>query len=143
MRSSNMFVLRGRTTADIELKQAGDIPVCNFSIAVDRPYRKGKDRETDFIYLTAYRSTAEFLANYVSKGTMIGVCGEIRTRQWEDQEGNRKSRTDLIVEEVEFAGQKQGSSEETDSRPETPTPKSKTSAPIDVDADDVDDELPF
>ena len=137
MRSSNMFILRGRTTADIELKQSGDLTYCNFSVAVDRPYRKDKERETDFIYLTAYRGTAEFLANYVGKGTMIGVTGEIRTRTWED-DGQKRSRTDFIVDEVEFAGPKQSSD-----APSTPAkqsaPKTK-SAPVDEDADD---DLPF
>lgn len=136
MRSSNMFVLRGRTTADIELKQAGDIPVCNFSIAVDRPYRKDKERETDFIYLTAYRAKAEFLANYVSKGTMIGVTGEIRTRKWEDKDGNNRTSTDFIVDEIEFAGPKSNGTSANDGA------SVATAAPATSFADD-DNDLPF
>lgn len=141
MRSSNMFVLRGRTTADIELKQAGDVSVCNFSLAVDRPYRKDKETETDFIYLTAYRHTAEFLANHVSKGTMVGVSGEIRVRTWEDQEGNKRSRVDLVVDDVEFAGPKHSRNEDSASPVKQSASRAK-SAPANI-HDDADDELPF
>lgn len=139
MRNSNLFTLRGRTTADIELKKTGnDIPVCNFTLAVDRPYRKDKDKETDFMYVTAYRNTAEFVSKYVPKGTMIAVSGEIRMHTWE-QEGQRRSRVDLIAEDVEFAGPKQsGSSSEGDTER---TSSRAASAPVSVSAED--DVLPF
>ena len=108
MRNSNMFTFRGRTTADIEVKQPGDFSVCNFTLAVDRPYRKDKERQTDFIRLVAYRNTADFLGKYVPKGTMIAVVGEVRTRSWEE-DGVKRYATDFVVEEVEFAETKGGS----------------------------------
>lgn len=114
MRNSNLFTLRGRTTADIVLKYtANEVPFCNFTLAVDRAYRKDAQRETDFFYLTAYRGTAEFLARNASKGAALGVSGELRVRQWEDEQGNHRSHVDLIVDDVEFAGAKQRTGEET------------------------------
>ncbi len=102
MRSANMFVFRGRTTADIDVKQVGDFSVCEFSLAVDRPYRKDKEKETDFFNLTAYRNTADFLSKYVPKGTMIAVTGEARVKKWDDKEGNKRSKVEFVVEQVEL-----------------------------------------
>jgi single-strand DNA-binding protein len=137
MRNSNMFTLRGRTTADIEVKQPGDFSVCNFTLAVDRPYRKDKERQADFIRLVAYRGTANFLGKYVAKGTMIAVAGEIRTRSWEE-DGNKRYATDFVVEEVEFAETKGGVKYDD----EDTSAEKTTSAPAASD-DDSSDELPF
>ena len=137
MRNSNMFTLRGRTTADIEVKQTNDFSVCNFTLAVDRPYRKDKERQADFIRLVAYRATADFLGKYVPKGTMIAVAGEIRTRSWEE-DGAKRYATDFVAESVEFAEPKGGAkSDSGDGSTETPV-----SAPAAADPDS-DDFLPF
>lgn len=136
MRNSNFFTLRGRTCNDIELKQTNDFSVCNFKLAVDRPYRKDKERETDFFYVTAYRSSAEFMAKYVQKGTMIAVTGELRVHNWED-DGLKKSRVELIAEQIEFAGPKASSSEDGVEKP-----MKKQAVPEDIEVDEPDD-LPF
>lgn len=141
MRNSNMFTLRGRTTADIEVKQPGDFSVCNFTLAVDRPYRKDKERQADFIRLVAYRGTADFLGKYVAKGTMIAVAGEIRTRSWEE-DGNKHYATDLVVEEVEFAETKGGAKNSSKTADEGETAARPASAPA-TEVDDSSDELPF
>jgi len=135
MRNSNLFTLRGRTTADIVLKHtANEVPFCNFTLAVDRAYRKDAQRETDFFYLTAYRGTAEFLARNTSKGTALGVSGELRVRQWEDEQGNHRSHVDLIADDVEFAGAKQRAGEET---------AKESGVSEDAAASQDDDDLPF
>lgn len=137
MSASNMFVLIGRTTKDIELKKtSNDTPFCNFTLAVDRPYRKNAERATDFIWLTAYGQTAEFLHSYVKKGTLIDVSGRIRVSPWEDPDGKPRSRTDLVVDDVEFVGPKGSgnSSHETEEA---------ASAPVDPEVDASSDELPF
>lgn len=140
MRSSNMVVLRGRTTSDIELlKTAGDTSYCVFKLAVDRPYRKGVDRKTDFIWLKAFRGNAEFLASYVGKGSLIGVTGEIRVNQWEE-DGEQRSRTEIIVDGVEFAGPKQNRDAQQDHPSANNDDKNNS---YDVMPDEEDDDLPF
>lgn len=132
MRASNLVVLRGRTTADVEVKvSSNDVHYCNFTLAVDRPYRKGEERETDFVYVTAYRSTADFMAKNVAKGTMIAITGEVRVRSWEDNDGKRRSRMEIVADQVEFSGPKTSKED---------TPK-ETAANIPDDGGD--DDLPF
>lgn len=106
MRSCNGVILRGRTTADVELlKTPNDISYCVFKIAVDRPYKKDVERKADFIYVKAFRGTAEFICEYVKKGTMIGVTGEIRVSEW-DNNGEHKYRMEIVADTIEFVGAK-------------------------------------
>ena len=137
MRYSNMFGFIGRTTADIELKQAGEIPMCEFTIAVDRPYRKDKEKETDFIRLKAFRAKAEFLSKHVAKGTLISAMGSVSTNSWEDKDGNKRYSTDFVVDDVEFVGPKNTGKTSDEGATEKPV-----STPAVAD-DDSSDELPF
>lgn len=97
----NKTILGGRLTSDVELKQTGTgISVCSFTIAVNR--KTGKDQQTDFIFCKAWRSTAEFICKYFHKGSPICVVGSIQTRSWTDNEGNKRSATDVVVDEAMF-----------------------------------------
>ena len=70
----NRVILMGRLTADPELrKTASDLSVTSFTLAVDRNYGKGADRQTDFINCVAWRQTAEFISRYFSKGRLMAV----------------------------------------------------------------------
>lgn len=137
MRHSNMFGFIGRTTADIELKQAGEVPMCEFTLAVNRPYRKDKEQEADFIRLKAFRNEAEFISKYVSKGALISAVGSVATSSWEDKEGNKRYGTDFVVSKVEFVGPKNNGKTSDEGAIEKPV-----SAPVVAD-DDSSDELPF
>lgn len=65
----NRIVLMGRLTRDPELRKTqSDTPVCSFSLAVDRDYKRDGEKETDFIDVVAWRSTAEFVSRYFAKG---------------------------------------------------------------------------
>ena len=87
----NRVTLMGRLVADPELRStASNLSVCSFRIAVDRDYKKGDQKETDFIDIVAWRSTAEFVANYFNKGRMIAVDGRLQIRPWEDKDGNKR-----------------------------------------------------
>jgi single-strand DNA-binding protein len=100
----NVVVLTGRLTADTELKTTSNgIPVCSFSIAVERPYRSGEERQTDFINIVAWRSSAEFVDKYFQKGQMIAVEGSIRTRRYEDSNGNKRTAFEVVADNVQFA----------------------------------------
>ena len=106
----NSVVLVGRLGKDIELKKtASDISFCNFSVAVDRGYKQGDERVTDWIDCTAWRSTAEFLAKFFHKGSMVGVTGSLEVRKWETDDGQKRSVTYVSVQNVSFVeGKKDG-----------------------------------
>lgn len=113
----NNVVLMGRLTKDPELKQTPQgISVAQFSLAVDRNYSKGEEKQTDFINITAWRSTADFVAKYFTKGQLVAVRGRLQTRQWQDQNGQKRYATDVVADEVFFA-ESRGKAEQTEENP--------------------------
>ena len=109
----NRVTLMGRLVADPELRStASNLSVCSFRIAVDRDYKKGDQKETDFIDIVAWRSTAEFVANYFNKGRMIAVDGRLQIRPWEDKDGNKRKAFEIVAESVHFAEPKKDKSNE-------------------------------
>lgn len=99
----NTVILSGRMTADPELKttQSG-VSVVSFCIAVQRKYKSGKDTETDFINIIAWRQTAEFIAKYFTKGSLIGIEGSIQTRKYEDRDGNNRTVFEVVANNAQF-----------------------------------------
>lgn len=109
----NSVCLMGRLTADPELKstQSG-VSVCNFRIAVDRTYTpKGQEKQTDFINIVTWRSTAEFVSRYFRKGQLVAVQGSIQTSQYTDRDGNKRTTFDVVADNVFFAEKKAESGE--------------------------------
>ena len=104
----NCIDLMGRLCADPELRMAnGDVAVTTFPIAVERDYKNQVgERETDFISIVAWRGTAEFIARNFSKGQMIAVTGRLQNRTWTDKDGNKKTVSEIIADNVYFAGPK-------------------------------------
>lgn len=104
----NKVLLIGRLVADPELKYTpSNVAVVAFKIAVDRSYQKqGEEKKTDFISCVAWRNTAEFVAKYFSKGQLINVVGELQTRDWVAMDGSKRWATEVIVDEVNFCGDK-------------------------------------
>ena len=101
----NRIILQGRLTREPELRQiAEDAVALNFSIACDRNYvdRVSGERETDFVDCVAYRTTAEFIAKYFTKGSMIIVEGQLRVRNWRDKDGFKRRTTEIRVENAYF-----------------------------------------
>lgn len=106
----NSINLTGRLTADVELKQTQNgVHVCSFRIAVKRPNVKD---ETDFINCTAWRSTAEFVARYFGKGSMIAVTGYLISRKYEDKNGNKRTDWEVVCDRCEFCDSKGSSTTE-------------------------------
>lgn len=107
----NVAVLMGRLVADPELRRTpNDIAVTSFTIAVDRSFVKaGTERQTDFIDIVAWRSTAEFICKYFGKGSMIAVQGSIQTRSYEDKNGNKRKAVEIVANEVSFTASKRES----------------------------------
>lgn len=109
----NLVVLTGRLTADPELKTTTNgTNVTTFSIAVERRYRSGEDRQTDFINIVAWQKTAEFITKYFKKGNLIGIEGSIQTRRYQDKNGNNRTAFEVIANNVQFVESKRESGAE-------------------------------
>ena len=105
----NHIVLMGRLTRDPELRRTGSgVAVASFSIAVDRDFgsRDGGEKETDFIDIVAWRSTAEFVSKYFTKGRMAVVSGRLQIRNWNDKEGNKRRSAEVVADNVYFGDSK-------------------------------------
>ena len=131
----NKIFIMGRLTRDPELRRTqSGTAVTSFSLAVDRDYKsQSGERETDFIDVVAWRSTAEFAAKYLDKGRMAAVTGSLQGRSWEDKDGNKRRSMEVLADSLYFADSKR---EET------------TGRVVDVSADDFqevedDGDLPF
>ena len=100
----NKAILNGRLTKAPELKQTQNgKSVCGFTIAVDR----SRDREkTDFIPIVAWGKTAEFVNQWFGKGDLNSIVGRIEVRNYDDKNGNKRTATEIIAEEVLFGGSK-------------------------------------
>lgn len=112
----NKVILGGRLTADPELKQTtGGKPVTAFSVAVNRRFAKpGEQRATDFINCVAWGTNAEFISRYFRKGSCICIVGNLQVRTWNDQNGQKRYTTEVIVDEANFvdsASESKGSSD--------------------------------
>lgn len=105
----NNITLMGRLTRDPELRYTtiGNIPVCSFTLAVDRD-AKSQDgsRSTDFIPCHAWRNTAEFIGKYFVKGQMATATGRLETGNYIDKDGNKRTSFGINVNSVYFADSK-------------------------------------
>ena len=107
----NNIVLVGRTTKTIELKQnKNGTYYVQFTLAVNRPYKDEQDgQQADFITCVAWNKTAETIANYVLKGTMIGVEGRLQVRNYENEAGVRQYLSEVLVNRFTFLESKKSS----------------------------------
>ena len=139
----NLVVLTGRLTADPELKTTPNgTSVTTFSIAVDRRYRSGEERQTDFINIVAWRQSAEFITKYFKKGNLIGIEGSIQTRRYQDKNGNNRTAFEVVVNNVQFVENKRDSGAPMGDS----APASFSNADVNDFADlgdATDDDLPF
>lgn len=103
----NNIVFQGRLTRDPELKITDSgISVTKFTVAVDRDYRNGDEKQTDFIDCVAFRGTADFTHKYFSKGRMILVSGQLYSRKWQDKNGNNRVSWEVTAQNVYFGDSK-------------------------------------
>ena len=131
----NKIILHGRLTRDPELKQTqSGVSVCNFTVAVDRWHKSGEDSIADFIDCTAWRGLGDMIGKYFHKGKEILLDGELHIDKWEDNEGNKKSRPKVQVNNVDFCGNKSSNGETNHKPTENITP---------VLEEIPDDSLPF
>jgi single-strand DNA-binding protein len=101
--SFNRVVLAGNLTRDPELRFTNDgIPVCSFGLAVNRV--RSRSEEVDFFDISAWRELGETVANYKKKGDPILLEGRLQYRTWEAQDGSKRSKVDVVADNVQFLG---------------------------------------
>lgn len=100
----NKVTLIGNLTRDPELSETGSgVAFCRFSVAVARRFANADgERETDFFNVTAWRGQAENCAKYLQKGNKVAIVGSLQNRSYEDKNGNKRTVTDIVAEDVEF-----------------------------------------
>ena len=149
----NKIFLMGRLTRDPELRRtASGTAVTSFSLAVDRDFKsQNGEKETDFIDIVAWRSTAEFVSKYFSKGRMAVVEGRLQIRDWTDRDGGKRRSAEVIADNVYFGdSRRDGAGDYGNSAPAYSAPMGGGygSAPIGGHSDfaeigEEDGELPF
>jgi single-strand DNA-binding protein len=103
MVSFNRVILAGNLTRDPELRFTNDgVPVCSFGLAVNRVRSRSED--VDFFDISAWRELGETIANYKKKGDPILVEGRLQYRTWEAQDGSKRSKVDVVADNIQFLG---------------------------------------
>ncbi len=105
----NKVILIGRLTKDPDLRytQSGTA-VASFTLAVNRRFaNQNGEREADFINCVAWNKSAEFVANYFTKGQQMALEGRLQVRSYEGDDGKRRWVTEVVVEQMEFVGEQE------------------------------------
>lgn len=104
----NNVIIQGRLTQDPELKTTNSgKSVTSFSLAVERDFSTGDEKETDFINIVAWNKTAEFITKYFTKGKQMLVKGSLQVRKYQTQNGENRTVTEVLADKVYFAGDKE------------------------------------
>ena len=149
----NKVVLAGRLTGDPELKQTpSGVSVVRFTVAVNRRFasKNGEqaEQQADFISITAWRTTAEFVSKYFRKGSAICLTGSIQTRSWTDAQGQKRYATEVVADEVNFVDSRnEGGAANGGYTPDAygtaPAYSSSTGSAPNFEEQSTDDDLPF
>lgn len=137
----NRTVIVGRLTKDVDLRYTGNgIAVANFTVAINRPFsnQEGK-QEADFINCVTWRKQAENLANYMQKGSQIGVDGRLQSRTYDDKDGKTVFVTEVVADSVQFLETKKQQQQSGNTGQSYSSPFEDNGEPINIGNDD----LPF
>ncbi|MBO5480357.1 MAG: single-stranded DNA-binding protein [Clostridia bacterium] len=139
----NKVFLIGNLTRDPEIREtASGVAMCRFAIAVQRPYSsQDGERQTDFFECTAWRGLGETIARYTKKGKKVAVTGSVQIRNYEDNQGAKRTAVDIIVQDCEFLSPRdsEDSFDDVNDAPRASTAKRK---PVLQEMDD-DSDIPF
>ena len=121
----NKVFLIGNLTRDPELSETNSgVAVCRFAIAVNRRFSGGDaERQTDFFNVTAFRGLADNIARFCKKGNKVAVVGSIQIRNYEDNNGQRRTFVDVVADDVEFLTPKNSGASDDDYAPAAPKKK--------------------
>ena len=145
--SVNRVFLIGNVGKDPEVRQAdGGLKVASFTLATTERY-KAKDGSykdnTEWHNIVAWRGTAEVVEKFVKKGTPLYVEGRIRTRSWDDQQGNKRYVTEIIADNVQLLGKKEDSQPAQQTQPRQQVQQRFKTTPLPPAGDPLDDDMPF
>ena len=138
----NKVFLIGNLTRDPELRETpSGVAMCRFAIAVSRPYSSQEgERQTDFFECTAWRGLGETISRFTKKGNKVAVSGSIQLRNYEDNQGVRRTAVDIIVQDCEFLTPKSNEGfDDVADAPRASAPKKKPT----LQAMDDDGDIPF
>lgn len=100
---NNFTMLIGRAVKDAELtKTTSGLSQCRFSLAVDRPFKQGEEKETDFFNIVCWRNVADSCSKYLKKGMRCAVMGSLQNRQYVDKSGATRYIVEILASSVEF-----------------------------------------
>lgn len=144
--SINHCVVVGRITKDSVLRKTqSGMSVVSFNLACNRRVKKGEHPEADYIACVAWNATADFMAQYVKKGALLGVVGRIQTRNYDDASGKKVYVTEVIAENVQFLESKKEAENNTSTTTQESSANTYTQYQKNEDSefDIASDDLPF
>ena len=144
----NKVILVGRLGKDPELKYTpSGVPVAKFSLATDESFKDktgAKQSRTEWHNITAWNKLAEICGQYLKKGGLVYLEGSIKSHQWQDQAGAKRSATEIVINQMQMLGGKPQSGEDAAAQAAvhdtTPPPAGTDPVP---EAGFVDEEIPF
>jgi single-strand DNA-binding protein len=141
--SVNKVILVGNVGKDPEVKYFdNDVSVCNFPLATSETYTKNGEKvtQTEWHNIVLWRGLAKVAENYVKKGMQLYIEGSLRTRSWEDQDGNKKYITEIMASNMQMLGRK-GDNE--GAAPQASSEMNQPTAAADSSTEEETDDLPF
>ena len=137
----NKVILIGNVGKDPEIRHLDSgVAVASFSLATSETYRNKDSQKvtnTEWHNIVLWRGLAEVAEKYVKKGNPLYIEGKIRTRSWDDKDGNKRYTTEIIADNMQMLGSKQSNEEAAASAPENVSTEEIENAPS------VEDDLPF
>lgn len=145
--SVNKVILVASVGKDPEVRMVGEAKVATFSVATNEKYKDSKTGEwkenTEWHNIVCWRNTAELAEKYIKKGMQLYIEGKLRTRSWDDKDGNKRYVTEIIADVLQFLEKKQDSQSAPAPAP-APAPQARPkSTPLPTEDDDPSDDLPF
>ena len=140
----NKVLLMGRLTRDPEIRysqSAEPMAIARYSLAVERRFKREGEPKADFIPCVAFGKQGEFAERYFRKGQLVSVAGRLQVRNWEDNEGKKRTATEVVVEEQYFAESKKDEEKTYNQAVKEKNKAPEGFSPIDEDIEDED--LPF
>lgn len=147
----NKVILMGRLARDPEVRYsqgATPLAVARFTLAVDRRFKRDGEPSADFIGCVAFGKQGEFVERFFRKGQMVSVVGRLQVRNWDDNEGRKRTTTEVVVEEQYFAESKASSQAQRQAAPQAAGAPAKADNGVGdgfypIDESIEDDDLPF
>ena len=138
----NKVIFLGRSGKDPEIRyaQSSGNAVANFSLAVDRRFKRDGEPDADWFNCVAFSKTAEFCEKYLHRGSKVLLDGEVQNNNYEDKNGTKHYSVQIIVNQIEFAESKSSQTNNDTTEPEANAPADDGFMNI---PDGVDEELPF